>query len=1026
MDAAAVSRDLVVNRGLKIPGFEMTKKIDYKYEFAFSSDDGVPVSLSVHPNNDWVVAHDGWYMYVVSISKRCVIHSVCISPDFAISVHYSPDGQYLVMGSDRGHVAVFSVNSENGELSRLGLNICRPWKHPCRVRVSPCSKYIAVFDIAVAVWDFETRKCLAESTFHKKAITAVEWSADSKYVYSGDSTELRSWDWASDTVTVVFSCDADICTLARKFDMIACAAKNGGVHILYTTSWSEIGCWTVSENAEDTTSPRNKHPMPIAWSLCGKFLACSNTDGLVIYDRSKNVPAVQNCDGVACRGDMYSLSWTDTCMLVSSNRYNSASFGTLVLTDDVRKTPQNAIESVFSLSDLPRVDCYKCPEKIKFAAFHPSGQVLAIALMDGRVVLYSLVTNKVSDTLDVPAGVHRSSNHFCFGCCNLEFSPNGKYLCLATTDYVVLWWIKDIVSFDCYISKFIFDEFNRTCTAAFSPDSKYIAVSTENREIRFYDVVTKTCLKKIAVEEEVSRGTALSLDCLAWDQNSTTVYFVDNLNDVYKCDLLTSSDRLKTSYDNYVFSFLDLDSYIVFIRCYGNWFAYCTGDCQVHIWNIQDKKREYSWKHDDPIRPTSFSWSECGNYLTLGSSDGIVCIFQKRPAWQLLTIARTGRVGYLSDVVSVDWLANGTVAIGHIDGFVDVFQTRGENSLLVRKTTEGEITLRDTHVVEPHHIGDVDDLCGADAKQMSFADRFMFVASIFDFYYPTFSPNGAYYAASINDSVFLWDVCSYTRHQLGGKHTSHMVLKFSPCSKYLAVLSSSQSAVEIWDVNSHAPMSCLRFSFPAPFLIEWATSSEKIFYVGGNASYIYVWNWKSSAQSEILCQVSSNVTAFKISKNGYLAILVSNKISVWDIESGQQAWELPLEPCETFVRMAWSPNSEYLAVYRNPHLTVYDSSAGTLVCQALAKTVTNVWVIEWTPDSKSIMRHVMGQKPVVDVWDVAVCAAAGEVCSGECSSESGDWDGMLDLEEIQQDWKNLMEYCEKLESKNNQEGSDTQ
>ncbi len=192
-----------------------------------------------------------------------------------------------------------------------------------------------------------------------------------------------------------------------------------------------------------------------------------------------------------------------------------------------------------------------------------------------------------------------------------------------------------------------------------------------------------------------------------------------------------------------------------------------------------------------------------------------------------------------------------------------------------------------------------------------------------------FSPDGQWLASGSDDlSVKIWDAASGEEiHTMVG-HSSHVLdVAFSPNGERIASAALHDRTVNVWDVASGEAV----FSLEGP--PEWIESvafspDGNWLAAGGQNGTVQLWDATNGAESITLTGHVGVVRGLSFSPDSaQLASICAGKISVWDIESGQEIVTLVVGGM--LFDVAFSPDGKRLATCSSgATVTEWDIASG--------------------------------------------------------------------------------------------------
>lgn len=128
------------------------------------------------------------------------------SPTGISSLFFSEDGTKLACSGSFGRVHVWEIRPETPPVLVTNIRLAfQSWSDLWLTELSPDRRFLAITipnwqdkDFSIQLWDGQTGERLHTLTGHKRSVTALTFSPDSKTLVSGDAYEtLRVWDTES-------------------------------------------------------------------------------------------------------------------------------------------------------------------------------------------------------------------------------------------------------------------------------------------------------------------------------------------------------------------------------------------------------------------------------------------------------------------------------------------------------------------------------------------------------------------------------------------------------------------------------------------------------------------------------------------------------------------------------------------------------------------------------------------------------------------------------------------------------------
>ena len=185
-------------------------------------------------------------------------------PPLASSISFSPDGEYLAIGSSNATVQLWRA-ATGVMTTEFNVNTI-----PSDLACSPNGKYVAVNrkddPFALAIWD-TTLKTEIAVVKHNAGIRDIQFSLDGRYLATAsDDRTARIWDVVTGTELSRVSYDSGVVAIAFSDDgrYLATATSDGIVHTWFRRSdeLADLICNRLSHNLtqEEWTRYVGKQP----------------------------------------------------------------------------------------------------------------------------------------------------------------------------------------------------------------------------------------------------------------------------------------------------------------------------------------------------------------------------------------------------------------------------------------------------------------------------------------------------------------------------------------------------------------------------------------------------------------------------------------------------------------------------------------------------------------------------------------------------------------------------------------------
>jgi WD40 repeat protein len=390
----------------------------------------------------------------------------------------------------------------------------------------------------------------------------------------------------------------------------------------------------------------------------------------------------------------------------------------------------------------------------------------------------------------------------------VAFSPDGKTLAMGSNDTTARLWDVQTGKELHRLQHDVVDYFGSSSNGlvyiiAFSPDSKTLAIGSDDNTARLWDVQTGKQLQKLEHDDR--------LNAVVFSPDGKTLATGSNDNTARLWDVQTGKQLQKLEHDNAVNPmFLELDNgtdsnkqqmtlefnnavHAVAFSPDGTKLATASEDSTARIWDAKTGKELHRLEHDGSVGAVAFSPD--GTELATTSTDKTDRIWDANTGKELWRKEHGGRIGFVAFILDgTKWAtasSDKTASIWDIKTGKEMLRLEHNSGMNDMVLSPDGTKLATASKDNAARIWDIK--MGDVLKKLVHDDPVYTVA---------FSPNGAKVAAASGDNAaHIWDVeTSKELHRL--KHDNYVTaVAFSPDGRDLATASWDKTA-RLWDAQT--------------------------------------------------------------------------------------------------------------------------------------------------------------------------------------------------------------------------------
>jgi WD40 repeat protein len=767
--------------------------------------------------------------------------------DWVNEVAFSPDGKYVVSGSDDGTARVWEAATGN-EIARM---IHDGWVYS--VAFSPDGKYVVSgsYDGTARVWEAATGNEIARVT-HDSYVYSVAFSPDGQYVlsagcgqtdndYNCTKSTARVLDTATATEIADMSHEGDIYDIEFAFSSDGKYVLSAGCDLFdtdgYYCSQGTAHVWETSTGNEIASMTHEGDIYSFVSSPDGKYVVSGSDDGTArVWESATGKEIARMTHDTS----VYSVAFSPDGQSVASGSGD----GTVRVWETITGN-----EIARMIHD----------EWVDVVAFSPDGKYILSAGCDQVDYDYNCIQSTArvweADTGNEIARMTYDSN-----VSSVAFSPDGKYVLSAGCD--------------------LFDN-DRNCTqgtarvweaatreetahlthngdinsVVFSPDGKYVVSGSEDGTARVWETVTRNEVTRMTHDEWV--------EVVAFSPDGKYVVSGSNDGTARVWNTFTGEEvaNRKHNYGVDKVSFSPDGKYVLSAGCdkFGN-DSYCT-ESTAHIWEAVTGNEIALIAPDSYLNSVAFSPD--GKYVISGSDDGTARM------WNAASGNEIALMTHESYVVAVAFSPDGKYVVsGSNDGTARVWEAITGKEI-ARMTHESYVNFvafspDGKYVVSAgcDHL-DTEGFCTTSTARVWETLTGKEIARMIHegyVYSVSFSPDSLYVVSrGKNNFVLVWEAAT-------GKEIVRLIhegyvysVSFSPDSLYV-VSGSDDNTVRVWEIATGKEVAR---TIHDDWVSSVAFSPDGQYVLSGSGDRtVQVWTWKPSDSISKACsRLTRNFTS---------------------------------------------------------------------------------------------------------------------------------------------------------------------
>ncbi len=588
------------------------------YPISRMTHDNFVKSVAFSPNGKYVVSGSDDHTARVweAATGKEVAHMV--HENAVNSVAFSPDGNYVISGSYDGTARVWEA-ATGREVARMVHG-----NYVSSVAFSPAGNYVisGSYDNTARVWETATGLEVARTTYDREVIS-VAFSPDGKYVVAGSGDgSARVWEAATgkEVARITHMVFDNSIAFSPNGKYIVSGEYDGTARVWEAATGKEVAHFTHGDVANSVAfSPDGKYV--VSGSMDGTARVWEVTTGKEVTHMTHNnrVNSVRfSPDGkyvISASDDHTARVWeadtgTEVARITHDDGVTSVAFG-----------PDGKYVVSGSYDNTVRV--WKVDTGSEIARLTNDSIVNSVAFSPDSKYVVAGSGDKIARVWEVSTGEEVTRLTQDDLVISLAFSPDGKYVVSGSTDGTARVWEATTGK---EIARLTYAQ-EVTCVA-FSPDGKYVVSGSMDGTARVWEAITGKEIARLAHDDAV-RSVAFSPDgkYVVSGGDDTTVR-------VWKWEAATGKEVTRMLHRSAVSS--------VTFSPNGKYVVSGSDDGTARVWDVMTGKEVARMTHE--LYVNSVTFSPDGKYVVSGSADGTARVWRVTTGKEIAHVTHTGSV----------------------------------------------------------------------------------------------------------------------------------------------------------------------------------------------------------------------------------------------------------------------------------------------------------------------------------------------------------------------------------------------